>query len=297
MNGYIKAAEAAEILNVSRQTVINWCKKGLFEYKTGKNGHLIPVDIVNKYKKELKTMELNEAKIKDLISQQEDLIGYYNQRLRDIRAEMHLISGTAQTLAVKSYMTTIIDIMNLCDREKDVLRGIVAGDTFEEMSQMLGISRENTRILFERALRKIPTVLDIKKMEEDNAILRRDIQTYKEQFKSMIDEKNQVSMFSLTANRVDMSDDHINILHTVLNKDVGASDTLSIRTKNSLYRVGIKRVKDLARKTNFDLRQIQGLGKKCLTEIDTYLKSIGLHLGYNVDEIENEYIRRTYQDA
>ncbi|MDD4956078.1 MAG: DNA-directed RNA polymerase subunit alpha [Candidatus Omnitrophica bacterium] len=63
---------------------------------------------------------------------------------------------------------------------------------------------------------------------------------------------------------------------------------LSVRSSNCLAEANIRTIGDLVKRKETEMLKYKNFGKKSLNEINSVLSSMGLHLGYEVDEEEKE---------
>ena len=278
---YISAADAALLIGVTTQTIRNLCKAGTLSY-VKRNKLFYP---------NRNDVERHAATIRDI---QQATIGIeeYRQKiieewqvmaneLRDMRTKylermQNLNRFPRRIEAIKTTLLAVVeglkryadmDDFDLSSRELEFVWDALQGKTFEEIGKAQHLTRERTRQIWYKALRKFAHV--------------------KGAFYHLNSEISDLKVLLKKKN------DEIAHLHSIIEgKTITVSEEtwktskilaklmsdfpLSMRCQNVLRVAEIDTLRDLLRYRRAELIKFRNFGKKSLTELDELLEENGL---------------------
>lgn len=278
---YISAADAALLIGVTTQTIRNLCKAGTLSY-VKRNKLFYP---------NRNDVERHAATIRDI---QQATIGIeeYRQKiieewqvmaneLRDMRTKylermQNLNMFPRRIEAIKTTLLAVVeglkryadmDDFDLSSRELEFVWDALQGKTFEEIGKAQHLTRERTRQIWYKALRKFAHV--------------------KGAFYHLNSEISDLKVLLKKKN------DEIAHLHSIIEgKTITVSEEtwktskilaklmsdfpLSMRCQNVLRVAEIDTLRDLLRYRRAELIKFRNFGKKSLTELDELLEENGL---------------------
>lgn len=291
---YIKASEVAEKFGVTRQTIRNWIDKGLLAAVKLDNCHYVTMESVKAIEDKFSEIVVVEGAVEEYINKQKEAYEEY-------KASVELLSSAsaenAQIKLIKPRLTELVRVMfNIVRvsqygerRGDDMIELLLHGYDVKYIAEKYGISPERVHQIVEKDLR----ILNCEgqqyiKIKEENERLKEELQTLENNVKSLRSFR-EPGAESLEYSKVDVQE-------SILKKRL-VDCNLSVRTLNCLKAYGekingewvyidIETVGDLSRHTKTDMMKLRNFGKKCLIELDDFLKELGLEWGttYMVNE-------------
>ena len=273
----IQIKEAGELLGVSRQTITNWSKQGVFRLRKMGKALWVDEETIAKMADTAQDIERTRALLK---KEQEELRKAYDEEhriLTDVRREVMLTRRYRNNLVAREFYLSIPRALQslgiICQREADVMCGIIQGRDVGWIAEDYGITREGAAQIFFRGCskaKKLQVLKDrLERAEEvlsDNEALRRKNELLTRILKD-IEKENGISLLPKDKEEEDL-----------LTKDVRRCD-LSIRAKNVLHAIGINTIGELVQVRKSQLRGIRNCGEKTIDELDNFIRSHGLKWG------------------
>lgn len=268
-NKFIKVSEAAKLLDVTSQTVLNWCARGLITHRGNRGyGYRVSLQSVEKHLYDLKMVAVEEKQIEEYRNKLKENIQKLKNRLGEINAEMkerELVPKYASILS--AHITGFLNMVSgqaINDSEAAMMVAIINGKTYEDIAQMNQLTREGVRSIVQRAFRRLcrlPLYAELLNetfcLRDENAKLKRATQGLLlrvERYENIDEEKAK----------------RLGTLITEL--------PLSVRTVNCLTRTGIQTVDELCQMSPTDLLKLRNFGRKCLWEVEDALEELELNL-------------------
>ncbi len=283
---YISAADAALFIGVTTQTIRNLCKAGTLSYvkrnklfypsrieveryaATIRDIHQVTTDIED-YRQKM----INERQV--MANELRDLYTMYRERMQNLNMFPLRIEAIKTTLlavveGLKRYAD--MDDFDLSLRELEIVWDALQGKTFEEIGVTRHLTRERTRQIWYKALRKFAHVKGV------FYHLNSEINDLKE----LLKEKN----------------DEIAHLHSIIEGKTISVETrktskilakhisdfpLSVRCQNVLRMAEVDTLRDLLLYRRAELMRFRNFGKKSLIELDELLEANGLTWGMDVN--------------
>lgn len=148
--------KAAEILGVSRQTISNYIKEGILGSYVGEHGILyVNSEDIEKYAQKYKMIAANEKMIDEKLKEVEYRKRAINVELTELRdratANGKLAANAVGMLfGVINTMSHLGVLPNLTYRESNLLKDIINGMTYDELSIKYGVSATRIRQIVEK---------------------------------------------------------------------------------------------------------------------------------------------------
>ena len=291
----ITRQEAADILNVSGQTISNWVEKGILNghYSCdGRNTMLIDRKSIEKYFDTLENLAFMEKRIalqRKTLKEESDAL---ENDLKDMTTAKYLFGKGVPAYYLRDIFDCILLVAGdelLREREKDVLCQLMSGMTLEEVAEHYYLTRSRILQIVNKAINKISTMKSWPKVHDE--------------YKRICDENNRIRV--LLENQQHRIKDLETQLGLQKETDGGESgvpgyskmelaevlgrrlvdDNLTVRSLNCLKAADIETVGQLVRFRKTDLLKFRNFGKKSLTELDDYLDSLHLSFGMDVDRL------------
>lgn len=285
MNGLTRH-QVAEILGVCDQTVSNYCKEGLLGSWRGKGNILyVNADDVEKYKEKLKMIYaselLIESKQRQLDETRRKLTAEEVELRKALTCEHPQDFGRNLSVLVKNLLRSHIIP---CTKERDVtvICDFADGHSLSEIADKLEISVERCRQILVRAMKHFDDVDrihtrwdDYWEVVDENNSLRKEIEMLKKRYEpdTVDDEDRKYVSNLLSTNLADLN--------------------VSVRVLRAIESSGwgVVTVGDLVKHSRLSLLNLRNFGKKCLSELDDLVGSLGLDF-MHPGESEGSFYKR-----
>ena len=290
----ITRRKAAEILGLSRQTISNYIKQGLIGSCVGEHGILyVNSEDVEKYAKKYKMLAANEKMIDDKLKEVEAHKRAINVELTELRNRA-TANGKLAANAV-CMLFSVINAMShlgitpkLSYRESKLLKDIINGMTYDELSLKYDLTTTRIRQIVEKTCNKLTDNEDTAIAEIDtNQYLRNVIDGLKKKLKAV---QTSYDEYRRAKGEVPISDAILPPL--ILGKDVNDCG-FPVRILNMFKWCDIYTVGDLLRKFHgkSDLDKIRNIGTKSVCIILDFIEENNLSFKKNGESDEDFYIR------
>lgn len=289
----ITRRKAAEILGVSRQTISNYIEQGLIgSYKDHSIVYVNSEDI-KKYAEKYKILAVNEKMIDDKLKEVEAHKRAINVELTELRnrttANGKLAANAVGMLfGVINTMSYLGITPKLSYRESKLLKDIIYGMTYDELSIKYGVSATRIRQIVEKTCNKLTYNEDAAIAEiATNQDLRIVIDGLKKKLKA-----TQASYDEYRRAKGDTPIGGTILPPLILGKDVNDCG-FPVRILNMFRWCDVYTVGDLLRKFHgkSDLDKIRNLGKKSIWIILDFIEENNLSFKQNGESDEDFYIR------
>ena len=286
--------KAAEILGVSRQTISNYIKEGILGSYVGEHGILyVNSDDIEKYAQKYKMIAVNEKMIDDKLKEVEAHKRAINVELTELRnratANGKLAANAVGMLfGVINTMSHLGVVPNLTYRESSLLKDIINGMTYDELSIKYVVSATRIRQIAEKTCNKLTYNENIVIAElSTNRTLQYEVERLKKVIKSL-----QVSFDEYRRAKGDKPVSSAVLPPLILSRDLNDCN-FPVRILNSLRWCEVYTVGDLLRKFHCksDLYKIRNLGKKSIWIIIEFVEENNLDFKENGESEEDFYIR------
>lgn len=286
--------KAAEILGVSRQTISNYIKEGILGGYVGEHGILyVNSEDVEKYAQKYKMIAANEKMIDDKLKEIEAHKRAINVELTELRdratANGKLAANAVGMLfGVINTMSHLGVLPNLTYRESNLLKDIINGMTYDELSIKYGLSVTRIRQITDKTCNKLTYNEDIAIAElSTNRALQYEVERLNKVIKSL-----QVSFDEYRRAKGDKPVSSAVLPPLILGKDINDCN-FPVRILNMFRCYSIYTVGDLLRKFHgkSDLDKIRNLGKKSIWIILDFIEENNLSFKQNGESDEDFYIR------
>ena len=286
--------KAAEILGVSRQTISNYIKEGILGSYVGEHGILyVNSEDIEKYAQKYKMIAVSEKMIDEKLKEVEYRKRAINVELTELRnratANGKLAANAVGMLfGVINTMSHLGVLPNLTYRESSLLKDIINGMTYDELSIKYGVSATRIRQIAEKTCNKLTYNENIVIAElSTNRTLQYEVERLKKVIKSL-----QVSFDEYRRAKGDKPVSSAVLPPLILGKDINDCN-LPVRILNALRWCEVYTVGDLLRKFHckHDLYKIRNLGKKSIWIILDFVEENNLDFKENGESEEEFYIR------
>ena len=286
--------KAAEILGVSRQTISNYIKEGILGSYVDEHGiTYVNSEDIEKYAQKYKMIAANEKMIDDKLKEVEAHKRAINVELTELRnratANGKLAANAVGMLfGVINAMSYLNITPKLSYRESKMLKDIINGMTYDELSFKYGVSVTRIRQIVEKTCNKLTynedaAIADI----ATNQDLRIVIDSLKKKLKSV-----QTSYDEYRRAKGDVPVSGAVLPPLILGKDVNDCN-FPVRILNMFKWCDVYTVGDLLRKFHgkSDLDKIRNLGKKSIWIILDFIEENHLSFKQYGESDEDFYIR------
>lgn len=286
--------KAAEILGLSRQTISNYIEQGLIGSCVGEHGILyVNSEDVEKYAQKYKMLAANEKMIDDKLKEVEAHKRAINVELTELRnratANGKLAANAVGMLfGVINTMSYLNITPKLSYRESQMLKDIINGMTYDELSFKYDLTTARIRQIVEKTCNKLTynenaAIADI----ATNQDLRIVIDGLKKKLKAV-----QTSYDEYRRAKGDVPISGAVLPPLILGKDVNDCD-FPVRILNMFRGYNVYTVGDLLRKFHgkSDIAKIRNLGKKSIYIILDFIEENNLSFKQDGESDEDFYIR------
>lgn len=259
---FIPASEAAEMVGVSAQTIRNLCKAKTIRFQMRTNLFYPCKEDMEKYAQSIS--EINQIE-RDIENYKKE-INKASEQLRNSKEDMdgRLADMNMFPERIKNITNLLLSIVPhfigpLSEREVEVLLLVLRGEKMQDIAAKLGLTRERTRLIYEKSIRKIERfpdnllVKDARIKELEQRIQELEIQLNGTPVEMKLDDEKA----KLLASSVEEID-------------------LPVRAWIRLKAVGIETVDDLVKFPRGKLLNFRNFGKKSLQELEEWLAKNGL---------------------
>lgn len=310
MHTLIKAKEAAEMLGIHRQTLINWIKNKTLDSIVKHRAIYVFSDQLDKLTSDLVDTEESRVKLQQEKEAYTQELEMYKQARNDFKEQFQIekygrfsnkLFITSKYYEFLNRMFVEYDILSA--READILNDVLKANTVREVADSHRTSTTNINLILQKALSKISQVDDIlekikhiRDIESENEFLKLVLKNKEEDIARMNNTiallEEDLKIKKELEEKIKKNEDCIDDLATVVpalgTKLVDVN--LTVRTLNCCKSADIETIGDLVQKEKIDLLKIRNFGKKSLGELDDLLNSLGLHFGMDLDNIfESKY--------
>ena len=286
--------KAAEILGVSRQTISNYIKEGILGSYVGEHGILyVNSEDIEKYAQKYKMIAASEKMIDEKLNEVEARKRAINVELTELRNRATANGKLAENavgmlFGVINTMSHLGVLPNLTYRESNLLKDIINGMTYEELSIKHGLSATRIRQLVVRTCNKLTYNEDIVISElSTNRALLCEVDHLKKVVKSL-----QISYDEYRRGKGDKPLSGAVLPPLILSRDINDCG-FSVRILNALRWCEVYTVGDLLRKFHgkSDLYKIRNLGKKTILIILDFIEENNLDFKEDGESDEDFYTR------
>ena len=286
--------KAAEILGVSRQTVSNYIKEGILGSYVGEHGiTYVNSEDIEKYAQKYKMIAANENMIDEKLKEVEYRKRAINVELTELRnratANGKLAANAVGMLfGVINTMSHLGVLPNLTYRESHILKDIINGMNYDELSLKYDLTPTRIRQIVDKTCNKLTYNENIAIAElSTNKALQYEVERLNKVIKSL-----QVSYDEYRRGKGDKPLCGAVLPPLILSKDVKDCG-FPFRILNMFRSYSIYTVGDLLRKFHgkSDLAKIRNLGNKSVWAILDFIEENNLGFKENGESEEDFYIR------
>ena len=277
----ITRKEAAELLDCEPQTITNWVEKGAINgHKVG-NILMVDRESIEHYFDDFKVLADMATKIADLKTEYKNIIKDQEALLDEARGNS-LTSQRAKEVFRMNQLTLIsLSEGYLKDRESGILTEIIKGVKLEDIGNTFGLTRERVMQIATKAANKLASIEDLKQIRDEN-------KTLKEENNRLSKENNLLKKY-ITDQRITIDAyENSDKLHSTIFEKRLIDLNLTVRTQNGLKSLNCDTLGDVVKLDISMLMKARNFGKKSLTEIDEFIKRLGLHWGMNPEKMSVE---------
>lgn len=286
------AIEAAELLNVDRETVKNYIRKGVLvapRRKNDRGGYQILRSSVEAFLSEGYDVAAQSQAIEQMrkdIADEKEALKTAKETLLAQKEAMRIKGVMYENiLEFRQTVLALLDCMGeevLTDRETDILMYALSGNNFESIGDKFCLTRERVRQIYHKALRRLKNSKSYVKCMSANEEYQKII---KEQ-ESKIDALQHI----IKESNMDVPIDAVLVPESLIGLD---NYHMSVRAYNLLRMLDIKNLWELAAYSRHQFARVRNLGRKTLNELDILLERFNLEWG-KIDSLKN--VRNAYGD-
>lgn len=283
MDGLIKTSEAAARLGVSRQTIENWGKSGVFDIHKGSGSshtHYVSAKVIDAI---CGTAQQAERARQSLLQEQARLEAAREdvwRKRRDIERELYMHNKLSGGMSNRQFYLIIPAIMlglgKLKPREADIMAKIIEGADTQDLANEYGLSRARIASIFYQGCRKCQCIEDIQKRIDECDRIEKELKEARDTIKNI-----SARMLRALTDYQPQTSEMIRLLNT----DIAACN-FSTRTTNALiFQLRFKTVADIVKHSKRVLTTAMNFGPKCRGEVESFLEQHGLTFEMDVDAI------------
>ena len=289
---YMSVMEAAELLDVDRETVKNYLRRGVLvasKRKNGRGGYQIlrtSVDafLAEGYDVAEQSREIEQIR-KDIAEEKEALKEAKEKLLA--QKEMMRIKGVMyeNMLEFKGIVTIAIECMGndvLQKREHEILLDFLDGNHYDWICNKYGLTRARILQIYHKALRRLKNSKTYWQTKVQNENLK----------KANIELTSEVEALRQVVKMYDapLPTDAVLVPESL----IGLKNySLSVRAYNIIKCWGVKNLWELAAYKRSDVMRLRNLGRKSMSELDMMMDLFGLEWG-SLDSLKK--VRNPYGD-
>lgn len=268
---FIPASEAAEMVGVTAQTIRNLCKAKTLRYQMRTNLFYVCREDVEKYAQSISEVNEIERSVEDYkreINKAYEQLRDAKQEMQDRLEDMNMFPERIKNITnlLMSLIPHFVD--NLMEREVEIVMLILQGEKISDVAQKLQLTRDRTRQIWEKAIRKMSYFPNELRLRDERI---EDLMRTIEDLEARLDQAGLDKVPHSKANLLASS---------IYDYD------FSVRTLNCLRAAEIRTVEDLIKYPRARLLKFRNFGKKALTELDEWLDEHGLAFAQYEDEVQ-----------
>lgn len=286
MEGMMTRNEAAKYLGVTKQTITNWCDKGLLGSCRGEHQYLyVNKDDVERYAHNYKMMAASERMLDNRIKELQQIRHQSDEELVQLRQS--IIGGSSLRFARPEVakliggLYTNYALQSLTRRESELLEAfLIEGAVYQDIADRFGITRSRCWQLIIKACNKVTEDINYvadkvgKLLEIEDAV-----EYLKSKYKTLQIEYTAYKQAHENSARKELEEIAKPVaLPAIFQTKFDDKLNLSVRARNCLRSTGISTVVDLL--TSYtdirDLKAIPCVGNKTIIELEDVLEMIGL---------------------
>ena len=275
---FIPASEAAEMVGVTAQTIRNLCKAKTLRYQMRTNLFYVCREDVEKYAQSISEVNEIERSVEDYkreINKAYEQLRDAKQEMQDRLEDMNMFPERIKNITnlLMSLIPHFVD--NLMEREVEIVMLILQGEKISDVAQKLQLTRDRTRQIWEKAIRKMSYFPNELRLKDERI---EDLMRTIEDLEARLDQAGLDKVPHSKANLLASS---------IYDYD------FSVRTLNCLRAAEIRTVEDLIKYPRARLLKFRNFGKKALTELDEWLDEHGLAFAQYEDETQETKSEKT----
>ena len=306
----ISRQEAAEILRVDPQTITNWCNKGVLRAKQVGKWLMVDRDTITKLFDSLQDLAESEKVIMELKQDNYAKMRELKQANEEWQKDVAFVNGMEKPSRLVRMIQSLIDSIDneiMGERERNILKEYLDGSEFEAIGDEYGLTRERTRQIVEKAMRKLGSlepygdVLNrCNDTEAENKMMRSllkkqdaELAELREKLNIKVEhEKNKTSEEKAMGELSEQEKEILGLFNTRL-----VDLNLTVRSLNCLKAADLETFGDLVKCKKIDLLKQRNFGKKSLGELDDLLETMSkihgvkFYFGMNVEEYYDRFKR------
>lgn len=280
---YMSVAEAAELLQVDRETVKNYVRRGVFVVSKRKNnmgGYQILRSSVDAFLsegydvaeqiREIEQLRVEVTKEKENLKEAKEKLAAQKEMMR-IKGVMY-----ENMLEFRGILVTLLDCLGdgpLSKREREICMDFLQGSHYDAICDKHELTRARILQIYHKALRRL-------KNSESYIINKRVNDDLR---KIIADQESEINALRQTVklHDVPLPTDSVLIPESL----IGLKNyPLSVRARHILELIDVKNLYELAGLSSRELARCRNLGKKTLSELDMLMDRFNLEWG-NVESL------------
>lgn len=287
MKKYISLQQAAEIANVSRQTIANWVDERIIQSRKTRcsSGHKYEVhidslmNIINN-----STIAADTQAITAYETQLNMKVAELSQQWKSLLLTKKAVCLYPQTQQIILRILEAVVNNNKELRGIDMIRYVLRGNNYEEVAKMFGLQRERVRQIINKTLLRSNKIFSWAEVSLENQTLHNTINDLQQEVKQLKAENYNLRRDKedlLINNKINeniksetFTDEQLELLATSIN-----DTTLPGRIKKLLFYARIYTVRDLLHKDKLELLRGRCFGYKALITIEDWLEAHNLTIG------------------
>ena len=292
MSRMISRQEAALMLDMTPQSVSNWIDKGLLKghYVEGKQV-MVDRHSIEVYFDKLSDLAFMEKRIDAMKAELTQLEASLQVKIKDMRKSDALFDEGNSSRVITATLQALYNVAGeelLSWREREVLKDLFEGKSLYDVSREHYMSYSGMANLCVRSIAKIrelkkyPSLYkEYKELKAENQTLRLYVETLDRILATF---QNKVDSEIPITEPNDEDAEELSRLKELLSTRIRDLD-INMRTFHCLRAADAETLADVVRMNKNDLLRHRNFGKKCLTQLEDYIESLGLTFGMDVDSI------------
>ena len=283
----ISRQDAAEMIGCSGMTISNWIEKGAIKARL--IGHNLYVD--------KRSVEMLLDTASDVAEMEEELKKLKKQLSAEIlkkKEEVLDLRKDNEYNLQKRFLQKVFDCLitkarnYLSPKETRIAIELRRGDSTAEIGKKISRTSESVRHSWYKIEPILLEKFDNPTLQDENMVLREEIQTLTKDKQSLSDENNElIQKIDELEKELIKNSKHRALLSTPFGTDINSLG-FSVRVTNGLMAINCKTLGDLVQFDLLTLTKAPKLGLRSVRDIEETLHNLGLRLGMDLVRMTDE---------
>lgn len=305
----LTVTEAAEKLGVSKQTLVNWNKRGIINIKRigEKGARWVDADTIealakfnDDVKQGRKLLKQELVEVEEMRAQLKAKKAQIQEEKYALRQELCMICKTRRVASAEHFYLAIPQMLCkleiISPRDADIMQAIIRGEELSVIAQRHRLNAFSVRVLFARACKQATELSNLqarietcRQMELEHKTILKAMVKIRERMIALENKREKELREKMEAEQ--MRDDLVaneRLYHLLQTNPY--EYPITTRVSNTLKAAEVMTLGDVAQYEECDLMKFRNFGKKSVLELKSLLESQGLHLGMDVNAVITKHM-------